>query len=422
MEGSINGQNQSEITILPQQQTPPSNNQKKRFRIFLFHNKYVLVSAGAAVFVIIVCILTFMLLSHSSRENKKGAIANNSKNALSDSKNYYPSQPPQKISTTPAFQSDPILGDTFKNHYGEYAIKYPSGWSHQTCGGEGVFPDSCISFSPGRSSDGIVYLTANQTDDNDQYSYFGSSGYQIPALGKDKAGMSIDVSFSHNGVSYVLSGDYGNGEKYHYTMDDVDQLVQKMAQSFNFLNEPYSCTAPALTPLKSFPDSFSLSNMHDSDGSDSVTGTWPFTTPGAHEDSQGTTRAFIVSYVKSGAPFIPNSPLVATQTALKGDSDHLGSGPSEETQIMHINCINSPQEGLGDPFVYLVGVSYYDPFYIQLFAGRQNMTTLENSAKWNVNLLKSTRNIIYMELGTGDEWQTYTAQEYVVDDPAAYGG
>lgn len=317
-----------------------------------------------------------------------------------------PTQPPISI----AMRSlPPVSGwKTYQFAYGDYQFDYPSNWIVSNCpSGVGVF--NCLNINvqdkPGYYGDGMI--TIGDSEPN------------------DKVGNVI--KFNVYGLTYRVAINSDVFNSHGYTLDGAKEIFQRISSSISPLNQNSTCSSPALIPLRTFPDNFSLSTYRDSDGMDPVNTSWPYTISFNNNNSpltsSDTNRGFIVNYIKEGLPFDDSTAFSSTVTPIIGTGNAEGGFEKNSTSIWHINCIDTQKDGPGVTQPYYVKSDYKNqnqPFAIDLYGKVSNPTALWGQAKWNTNLLKQTRDTVYIkQIG---QWQKYTAVGYFATMPTAYGG
>ncbi|MBI2021791.1 hypothetical protein HYS93_02830 [Candidatus Daviesbacteria bacterium] len=350
----------------------------------------------------------------------------------------------------------PDTWQTFKYKFGQISISYPPNWFVKTnfnissttqfiefsMGKDKTVlaGDPLISLSVGMPRDNYsgVYPIAVPMEESAQDGEVGSKvlidtppyytsnlNFTIPALG-DKPNASYSqyqdissVTFIKDGVAYTLSAYIYRANEQKLDPGELNSILSKMAKSIRFNKEQSSCDDPVLKPLDDFPTSFTLATVHNSDGRDTISGYG--LTPTLTTDQKfnlpdyakgNLQRIFLVNYEKSGNSFKEDENFKKSIVAIAGS---LYSYPAEDqTSILNVNC---PE--------YLTKASYYqpfvisentsDPFNIAVFGSSSNPQELWGQAKWNAQLLKKTRSIVYIK--RGDFWQKYSAKDYFVNLP-----
>ena len=430
MENQPDGQNTHEVAKLDQSQErqekqsiPISSNifqgsNKIKFIIFGIVLLIVVISGGALV-------LNKTLLAPS--QNPK---TSNYQNIPS-----IPTASAPSISTpspTSSISGPELITGVYKNHYGEYQIKVPDNWGATGCMDEGS-PGGCATLSPAGTKIDIYsmpVITVDAIIPENNGSGSKSLNLNIPALGSgsnasfEKTSDKTTITFMNRGVFYSFEGNYTQASKLGYSADKLDQLLKTTAASITFLNEPFTCKDPALIPLSDFPDNFALYNYHDSDSTDPVYSYWPYTNK--RDDSQyirdaaskNSKRGFMVHYIKDGGAFndssFANSVTGIHPNKTNGGFDDSGTG------IWHLNCIATQEDGPGNDMPYHISENDIDLFGVHIYGNASNPQTLWGVQKWNINLLKSVRNKVYIKRGS--LWQAYKATDYFATMPTAYGG
>lgn len=320
----------------------------------------------------------------------------------------------------------------YKDHYLEIIVDYPSGWTHRECyqSGSGL---GCVAFEPEMLnipySTGLITISDNLPIRSDQDIKLMENNLSIQGGGKAEVYKmndgSIMIKFIHNKITYYLTVMKDYISMQNLDSASVENVARHMVSSITFLNESYSCKNPALTPISSFPDNFTLLNNHDSDGTDELNSFEPYARifndksyMQAYGGNTGTMRVFMVNYVKSGDIFEKSSFNDVVTPIIRDNSPQYSVNLS--TEITHINCIDSQEDGPGQPQIFHPGIDESDPFAIHLYGYKINPTTLWGADKWNVNLLKKTRNEVYVHIG--NQWQKYKATDYFVSLIQGYGG
>lgn len=331
-------------------------------------------------------------------------------------------------------KNDTIAPQTYKNHYGEYQIKLPEKWNAVECPGEGG-PGGCALLTTANTNDeknpvwtGAITVNASIPDNKTASKSFN---FNIPALGNglnaifEKSSDKSTASFFNRGVLYTFEADYKEGSKLGFNSDSLDQILKTTAASITFLNEPSSCKDSALMSLIDFPTNFALYNYHDSDSTDPVYSYWPYTNKRddskylQDDASRNSKRGFMVLYVKDGNSFNDSSSFSNSVTSIHPNQN--GGGFDETgTGLYHFNCIDTQEDGPGNDMPYHISENDTDQFGIHLYGNASNPQTLWGTAKWNLNLLKSVRNKVYIK--RGNLWQGYKATDYFATMPTAYGG
>jgi len=321
-------------------------------------------------------------------------------------------------------------GEFYKNRYGEYQVKVPDQWKATGCMGAGII-NGCSALSPKNISsyEIIIVNTVLATDKNKTY-VNRSLNFNIPSIG---AGMNaslqkdtnqIQISFIYRGVYFTVTGNYQDSAGAGYPVEKLDEIVKSVAKSITFLNEPAECEI-ALMPLTDFPDNFVLYNYHDSDSNDPVYSYWPYTNKKDNgeylqtEARRDSKRGFMVHYVKDGKPVnndIFNESVIPIYPTSNGNRNFDDRG----TGIWHINCVDTQKDGPGNESPLHIGTDENDPFAILLYGYASNSEKLWGVNKWNISLLKSTRNKVYIRRNS--LWQAYRATDYYATMPTAYGG
>ncbi len=320
---------------------------------------------------------------------------------------------------------------TYKDHYGQYKIFYPQNLKIQSCMGDGV-SDDCVSFSPVSNSGGMavdtifkIYVSMHMGLPE------GEVNYQIPALGaqntaiKSQTNNSFTVDFLHNRVLYDISVDLDALHTVGYSSEGFAKVVDDMIQSISFINEHSTCASRALTPVDTFPGSFTLYNYHMSDGTDPINTYFPYTNKGIKDVSgQSTSKmqtprdvGFMVNYKISGDSF-EDPEFIKRVVAVRGNNNtdfgDVGTG------IWHYNCVDTQEDGPGYEQPYHISDDFTDPFALHVYGYSANPQALWGVEKWNIQLLKKYRNEVYVRIG--NKWQKYQAIGYFATMPTAYGG
>lgn len=314
-----------------------------------------------------------------------------------------------------------------QNHYGAYQIQYPSSWVENICqGGEGDM-SGCTIFSTEKVVDfspGIVQINVSisqNTNTNSSLNFTIPSISNVPnaMLIKDSQSNTETISFDYRNAHYELKISFSEAKKKNYSEEEADQMLKAMAQSITFLNQESTCDSPSIAPLTDFPSNFTLSNDHLSDETDIITSDWPYAT--THQYSGQNSMpvhaknvVFMITFTKDGESFLASSDFLNTIIPIQPVS---ASNP-QGTDIIHINCVNSETDFINQ--VYHIGHDSHDLLAVDLYGSALNPTQLWGMQLWNINLLKKTRNTVYIM--RSNFLQKYTAQGYYVARQAVYGG
>jgi len=348
----------------------------------------------------------------------------------------------KKITTNPTVVKSPTISTssqiskaiTYKDHYGEYEIKVPEKLQATSCPGEGSAVE-CVIMIPAvdkiTADYPVIMVNATIPQAKD---VLNNLNFNIPALGAglnaflEKSTTKETISFLNRGVFYSFENTYDQASKLNYSIDKLDQILKDTAMSITFLDEPSTCKDPALLPLTNFPDNFTLSNYHDSNDASTPTSSWPYATTHHFNNSDykyldlsATPRAFMVTYGKSGTSFNSSPDFLNTVTPVNSvKTPGEGGFDQDGTDLWHVNCISTEEDGPGITQPFHIGHDISDPFAVNLYGSAVNPSQLWGISKWNVDLLKAKRNEIYIK--QGNLWQKYSALQYFVTMPAAYGG
>ena len=128
----------------------------------------------------------------------------------------------------------------------------------------------------------------------------------------------------------------------------------------------------------------------------------------------------MVLYVKDGQPFTENS-FSQTLASIRSNITNNGSGFDETaTGLDHLNCIDTQADGTGTGSPYVISEDDSNLFGVHVYGNGTNPQTLWGVNEWNINLLRSARNKVYVQ--RGNQWQAYMATDYFATLPASYGG
>ena len=314
----------------------------------------------------------------------------------------------------------------YTNSYGAYEFQYPKDWGVVGAYGVGGLTDFVYlgKIKPGEApeeqSKNPILITLEQTKDTASI-----NNYNIPGLGDGqnaffiKDANSETLIFKMHGLNYHLVANLVEAGKESV---DVDSVFQYIVKTLKISSDQSTCKEPKLVPLGNFPDNFTLSNYHDSDGTDNVESIYPLTKKKAsaqeiQDHSAGTLRYFLVDYVKDGFPFVPdNKFIVAPINSVSSP----GVADKEGTGILHLNCIDTEDDVPGKNQPFVISQDTNNPFAIQIFGSAENPQALWSQEKWNINLLKQTRSTVYIKRGAA--WQKYSTKNYYATMPSAFGG
>ncbi|MGE5041868.1 MAG: hypothetical protein ACM3IJ_03110 [Candidatus Levyibacteriota bacterium] len=400
------------LPVVPEIQEPtapviPPKKPKKKFAIVLL------------VFLFLALGLCVYLLFSLDKVPQKKTLTQNSMPSLPPFPSIFPSMiPSMPAPTVPLPDKMPLppitTWKTYQFSYGGYEIDYPDTWTASECPSGGGFWN-CINFN-----------VLDKSYDKNKPFMDGmiSVGDTDPTYTKPG---DIVKEFKVYGLKYQVKVDTQAFQTHGYFLTNAEEIAQKMADSVRPLEVVSTCTAPALVPLKTFPDNFTLSTYHDSDGKDPVESYWPYTPNVAAKlqpvaSSPDTNRGFMVNYVKSGEAFSDSSTFSKTVTPIIGTKDSWGGFEKNTTAMWHMNCVNTQEDGPGMTQPYYVRGDNTDiqPFAVDVYGKASNPTALWSKDKWNVNLLKTTRNEVYIK--QNGTWQKYSAVGYYATMPTVYGG
>ncbi len=328
---------------------------------------------------------------------------------------------PAQPSTMPISNS---ANQIYTNDYGAYQFQYPRSW-HEVGAYGGGGPTDFIYLGPIKNGATIITLQQSQTDISS-----ARYNYNIPMISpSNNAYFTKDqnrenIAFKMHGLNYILFADLLEAQKQSLSADQVDSVLKNIVNTLNVSYAPSTCKSPKLVPLNNFPDNFTLSNYHDSDGTDSIPGSWPFATTQHYSQpapSGETTRGFMVTYIKSGNSFEQTPDFTKTVVAINSVKTPAQGGFDQDgTDIWHINCIDTEEDGPGFTQPFHIGQDVNDQFAIHLYGNAANPNQLWGVEKWSISLLKSKRNEVYIK--QGNMWQKYIARDFFATRPAAYGG
>lgn len=339
-----------------------------------------------------------------------------------------------------------------KSHYGEFQLQIPAGWKNGNCGGVAcpinIMPsntedyiDNMIVFeytTDQKYASSDIYFRLNQEKpDSPLIDFSKNLNFCIPnidnsnnATFKESSNSSV-IYFKYRGIIYYFYTNYSKGSEYGLSPNDLNQTLKKYASSIIFLNEPSTCKEPALLPLNDFPGSFSLYNYHESDNSDPINSYWPWTETQTSEyyqqlfkkeAAENSHRGFMVNYVKDGDSFVGGSDLLTKMISILPNSDFSSNGYGEKTEIWHINCIDTQEDGGCHRLPYYLSDGTTDDFFsLNMYVDDSTKAQLLwNTDKWNIELLRATRSKVYVRRGS--IWQAYKAIGYFATIPTSYGG
>lgn len=326
-------------------------------------------------------------------------------------------------------QQKPADWQTFKFKFGQIAVSYPPNWFVKV-NDKNSNTNQYIDFFPGKnksviSGDYIITLRVNTINDYDRVEK-GQLNYSLPGLGKEQNASFTQqygltaIKFTKDGVYYDLSMDINKSLSQKLDPGEVNDIFIKMAKSIYFFNELGTCDDPVLKPLYDFPSHFTLGNDHQSTGKDKVLNSnyaleqsYPTYTPGpeasfsASAIDYGSHRRFYVGYAKDGSPF-QDEGLSKKVVPVKGNRNY---ATEFETEILNVNC---PDQGIINNYYrpYFITEDQNEQFGIALYGYSSNPNQLWGVDKWDIDLLKKTRDTVYAKRGSS--WQKYTANLYQV--------
>ncbi len=327
---------------------------------------------------------------------------------------------------------------TFDYKYGQMKINYPPGWLVKY-DIERTSSYRPIDFIPPQKGSVIttgyiisfnVYVAQKPyySESSSSTQYYNPppprNNFNIPALGEgmnayfSQGSGSTAIYLTRNSVDYVLTANIAKALELKMDPAEITSILTQMSKSIQFTQDLGSCDDPVLQPLSSFPDNFILSNYHDSDKSDKPTGYWPnVSLDGNYNDidglqqkaNYGSKRYFLVSYAKEGEPFTTNSNFEQTVVSIQGGDYY--SISDNQTILIYVNCADKVQSGYPVQFFY-IGNDGINKFEVPVYGAFDNSRKLWGLDKWNINLLKKTRNSVYIKMG--NKWQKYSANNYYV--------
>lgn len=366
--------------------------------------------------------------------------------------NLLPQQIGQNLIASPSPKAEiPTSWKTFTMKYGRVAISYPPNWLVKYIPNQyGSSQYADFFYTKGESVVSGEYVISLNVGVADQYSYLNSSQYNfvLPSLGTTanaKISQAQDITtiqFIKDGVFYTLTANLYEANRQKIDILELNSTLSQMAKSLTFVDAVASCEEPVLAPIKTFPKNFALSNRHDSDSKDPLSGYWPDISQDPNnsyylkEDGSRTSmRSFIVTYEKDGEPFKHTDDFRKTLAPISGISTnnqlsvpvempvssellpvptivpapYVDTYNTDITIILNVNCVDQwkTQNNLR---LYTATEDKNYPFSIAMYASSDNPQKLWGASKWNIDLLKKTRNVVYIRIG--DQWQKYTAKNY----------
>lgn len=352
--------------------------------------------------------------------------------------------PFQKFSVKQAVVTQPVQVDpkeiagwqTYLIKYGQLKVHYPPNWliKENTKEMTGIrYIDFLYSKEQGVISDQyLLTITIGKSAEMLLDTTYLQKNFIIPALGGTENayylqnGGPATIRFDQNGVGYSISVNTEAALAEGIDPGESVNILTKMAKSLSFEEVASSCAEPVLKPLETFPNSFVLLNNHQAASSEKVQGYWPnldlnntqpplppvpsYAPDGTPLDSiDNSSRIFIVSYQKDGNPFAESADFRKSVVEIEGGQNFYT--PDAGTGIVNVNCPELLQKGLSQD-LYLIGRTGNDPLEIDIYGRSSNATALWGVSEWTVNLLKKTRDVVYVK--RGEMWQKYTAQNYYV--------
>lgn len=334
---------------------------------------------------------------------------------------------PTTQNTQPVPSVAPVSSNNWQNYnwrYGRMEIKYPENWqpeyfTNSTTLSFGLYVVPKTSneqsfFSP------IISISAYPTYINDSYSPQTSNqnNYNIAALGSgNNAYFSNDYSprieFKHQGVTYTIYANPVTNQYHTVTYQDAVNYLAEVVKNIKFTQDQPDCKSSVVAPLTTFPTSFVLSNTHLAEPNEPYQGYWP--NPYSYVDTQNyywasttqkESRGFLVTYYPSGAPFKSDEAFLKKIVPIYGSTQ---SYDREKTVILNVNCAENLNDYSGN-IIYMLDTQDSNPFAIKAYASSENPNKLWGTERWSVDLLKQTRNVIYINFK--DQWQKYTAKDY----------
>lgn len=360
------------------------------------------------------------------------------RNSIGDLSNFAPTITPTK---TPIKQTLSLLKPGVKwtrvtQEYGAYSVSIPESWEMSDCDGGGG-PTECADIRIVKRRDPTndfqyFYIVQSYDDASEsavlKNNILNNSNFDIAGLG-DEHRAYFDTKDKNLSISFLLRGNLftatieGNRiEELGYITSDLEDVFKKVVGSLRPETIVSSCSNPTLVPLAKFPTNFTLSNNHKSDGSDKAVNYWPYTTKPKERSFDGTAKrgglaAFMVRYKKSGASFTSDDTFSKSVIPIEPvDNSFSESG----TDLYHVNCADTEEDGPGFEQPFKISHNPDDLFRVELYGNSSNPQALWSKEEWNIELLKQTRNTVYVKMGSS--WQKYTAYGYFLTIPTAYGG
>lgn len=337
-------------------------------------------------------------------------------------------QPQEEVQIPDAIKEQTKSWKDYKLKYGQIALKYPPNllvkhipsnyYASQYVDFFYVNDDSTL-------GERVITLEVGFPQDN-EYQQAGAYGtnlfdkpnFIIPSLGSEpKAFYSqqnnmTEISFTKDGVRYRLTVDLYQVNSQKLDPVVINNLLDTMAKTITFTNEQGSCEEPVLKPLSDFPNYFVLSNRHKSDNKDPFKGYGTNPNGRLYENDKINNhgmRTFLVSYEKDGASFSSTQEFQKTIVPISGYKGYSYDN-KDKTGLLYVNCPNDFTDN--EEQIYRVGEDSSDPFAVNIYGLSSNPTKLWGQEKWNTDLLKQTRNTVYIKMG--DKWQKYKASDYIV--------
>jgi hypothetical protein len=336
-------------------------------------------------------------------------------------------------------QVDPKEIDGWQSYlikYGQLRVHYPPNWLIKENPKETTavrYIDFLYSKEQGIISDQyLLTITVGKSAEMPLDTTYLQKNFIIPALGNSENayylqnGGPATIRFDRNGVGYSISVNPEAALAEGIDPGESVNILTKMAKTLSFEEVAASCTEPVLKPLEDFPISFVLLNNHPAARSEKVQGYWPnldvnrtqpplppvpsYAPDGTPLDSADTSsKIFVVSYQKDGNPFAESADFRKSVVEIEGGQNFYN--PDASTAIVNVNCPELLQKGLSQD-LYLIGRTGNDPLEIDIYGRSSNATALWGVGEWTVNLLKKTRDVVYVK--RGEVWQKYIAQNYYV--------
>ncbi|MBI5614265.1 hypothetical protein HY947_05045 [Candidatus Gottesmanbacteria bacterium] len=304
--------------------------------------------------------------------------------------------------------------DTYtQSLYSRGGITLDTPWALSECPGMGV--SFCSQTSPDNSYEII-------TIDRSPVSYDASSfrilrpSVDIGIINDNPKEETLTLPFRVRSVMMELMYNNKNAASQGVHIESATDVLQHIAESIHLVDTVSTCKNPSLIPLADFPQSFSLANLRQSETNEPVVSYYPFTKKNTGEISyqpQNSNRQYIISYIRDGNSFASSNEFDSTLSPITTTDE-------ANTELWHVNCIDTQDDGPGNEQAFVINHDNANPFAVDLYGKGDNGTKLWSKEKWTVDLLKNTRDVVYVR--RSKVWQKYKAVEYAVTEQAMYGG